>query len=153
MCRCVRWIWASSNKWPAARPFFAHGPISEAYFFHYNGSFVNRLLTFTSKPVNVRALPYQKKTSFVSCMYSLLRRCRLELWHTFTESAVRSLNLSQVNCQSLKRGYAIAVGGANCRTQNNHVLWQKTATAGTSERLVGPTVDNHQSIRVRREAH
>jgi hypothetical protein len=86
-------------------------------------------------------------------MYSLLRRCTLALWHTFTESAVRSLNLSQVNCMSLKSSYAIAVGGANRRTQNNHVLGWKTGAAGTSERLVGPALDNHQNILVRGEAH
>jgi len=62
------------------------------------------------------------------------------LWHTFTESVVRSLLLSQVNCLSLGRSCAIDVGGANRRTQNNPVLWLKMDTAGTSETLVGPAV-------------
>ena len=44
--------------------FFAHGPISEAYICHYNGSFINNVLMIRSKPVHLRALPYKKKPAF-----------------------------------------------------------------------------------------
>jgi len=87
-----------------------------------------------------------KKPRSVSCVLSLLRRCRIGLWHTFTESAVRSLFLSQVNCVSLKRSCATDFGGANRRTQNNPSWWYKTDTAGTSETLVGPAVGTTEAF-------
>lgn len=102
---------------------------------------------FDSKTVNLRAVPCNKEHS-VNCMHFLLRRCKRELWHTFTVSVIHNLDLSQVCCLSLERSCAIANGGANRCTQNILIRshGRRQETAGTSEALVELAVGTNKAF-------